>query len=169
MKNWTGTFRGDYKILYPVGLEHYKCKCVHCGRIREYSTSTVARGRMVCSCPHERVKICRHCKREFKTKQNEVFCSAECRKAYYKSRNKNGENIYKTRRKSKNRKIDDTTRMLVCVYTEEGLSIKEVAMWLNRSERAIRKILTTCKKNGKYDYYINKSPWLEALRRKRCI
>lgn len=163
-----GTFRGDFKIIEKVDKTHYKCQCIHCGAIREYSDSTVYGGKMRCSCPHEIVKKCRQCKSEFKTDKNEVFCSSGCRVKYYNSKKEKGEHIYKMTKGNPNRKINSTTRMLVCVYTAEGLSIKEIAGWLKRPEAAIRRILTACRKNGKYKIYVENSPILQVRGVKKC-
>ena len=83
-----GTIRGDFKILELVGLSHYKCQCIHCGAIREYSVGTVAYGKVRCSCPHEVEKVCIQCKNEFKTSKNARFCSPGCKAAYYAERKK---------------------------------------------------------------------------------
>lgn len=166
-----GTIRGDFKILEKVDSTHYKCQCIHCGTVRVYSATSVEsknKRSMRCLCPHEVVKVCRQCKKEFKTDKNAVFCSPGCRVKYYNSKKEKGEHIYKLTKGNPKRKIDDTTRMLVCVYTAEGLSIKEIAMWLKRSEATIRRILTSCRKNGKYRFYIDNSPILQIRGIRKC-
>lgn len=164
----TETIRGDFKILDKVGKNHFRCQCIHCGAIKEYASKTVYSGRMRCSCPHEVTKVCRQCNEEFKTTRNALFCSKKCKNKYYNSKRVNGEYIKKA--ENPHRKINSTTRMLVCVYTAEGLSVKEIAAMLKRTESTVRKILSACKKNGRYEFYKNNSPILGILekRKRRC-
>lgn len=165
-KSKVGEVRGDFKVLERTG-RHYKCKCVHCGAIREYSETSINSGKMKCQCPHEVTKLCRQCRKEFTTLRNALFCSVKCKNTYYNDKRQKGVHIYKMAEKA-DRCVNETTRMLVCVYTEEGLSVKEIAMWLKRSESVIRKILTVCRENGKYDFFINNSPILQIRGKKKC-
>ncbi len=101
----------------------------------------------------QKIKQCSVCGKVLRTTAKLPFCSDECKEVYYiaRERENNGG------RGGINRAITDTTKMLICIYTAEGMSIKDIALFLNRPEAVITVILEACKKNGKYDFYVDNS------------
>lgn len=55
--------------------------------------------------------------------------------------------------------------MLICIYTAEAMSIKDIALFLNRPESVVSDILEECRKNGKYDFYVDNSLFMQTKKR----
>ena len=162
--NKSGNVIGDFKILERLDTGHYLVECVHCGEMVKKTGQTLTRGKMRCSCQKNRIKVCRYCKKEFETDRNAVFCSKECSNAYYRDKPKQKDGW----KKNLKRTVTETTRMLICVYSAEGETEERIAKALNRTVKTVKNILTVCKKNGKYAFYVENSPIIQArLRKKR--
>lgn len=155
----SGEIWGDYKLLERVTdkSSSYKVVCTKCGAEKIVTTQSLLK-RPKCKC--SKVYKCRTCGKELPQGVKRYYCSDECR-------NKNFHKCV-TKKRDKKRKITNTTRMLICVYTAEGMSTKEIADILFRDEKTVEQILTICKKNGKYTLYTDNSPVLEAKRKRRC-
>ena len=155
----SGEVFGDYKLLERVvdKSSSYKVECIKCGKKKIITMQTLQRKP---SCKCSKVYKCRTCGKELPQGVKRYYCSDECR-------NKNFHKCV-TKKRDKKRKITNTTRMLICVYTAEGMSTKEIADILFRDEKTVKQILTVCKKNGKYKFYTDNSPVIEAKRKRRC-
>lgn len=158
----SGQVIGDYRLLKRIdgknGRVSYLVKCEKCGFERTLTLTTILNGKMVCKCGNTTGK-CRVCGKEFPKGEQRYFCSDGCRTVFFHKLRGKPE-------KNKKRKITNTTRMLICVYTAEGMKPSEIADALYRDEKTVKHILTVCKKNGKYQQYIDNSPVLQVRKRK---
>ena len=97
------------------------------------------------------MKKCLICGKEFEIirKGQPPLCSDECKETYYIQIDR------KNNPRREEREVTNTTKMLICVYTAEGMSIKDIALFLNRPEVVVADILEECKRNGKYRAYVD--------------
>lgn len=159
-KDMTGERRGDFLICRRVAERTYEVKCLRCGAEREFSTNSIRYGKMKCSrCENlgiQSEKKCKECGAEFIPLRNlQKFCSKKCCSTFHNRRKKHAA-------ANENRKITRTTRMLVCIYAAEGLSVEKTAEFLRRPKKTISEILERCRENGEYKYFVNNSPILKA-------
>lgn len=164
IKDRVGEVHGDFVITKRLSKYAYEVKCVHCGLIRDYNISTVLHGKMLCKCNKTYKRICRGCGKEFLGSDKKLFCSHSCCTAFHNKIRKKKET------ENRKRRITKTTRMLICVYTEEGLSKEEISDILKRPENVVGKILERCRENGEYDKFVFQSPILPILikRKRKC-
>lgn len=101
---------------------------------------------------------CRECGAEFIGSEKKRFCSHKCCASFHNKRKRRIKNDL-------NRKITETTKMLVCVYDAEGISISQTADFLRRPEAVIAELLEKCKESGEYNRFISNSPFLKSMRR----
>ena len=160
VKDRTGEVHGDFLLTKRISGKSYEVKCVHCGFIRNFSINAICYGRMRCKCNETEKRVCRECGKEFFGSEKRLFCSQSCCSTFHNRRKKKEAGGSK-------RKITKTTKMLTCVYTEEGLSEKEISNILKRSESVISRILKKCKENGEYDKFILQSPVLPILKKRK--
>lgn len=101
---------------------------------------------------------CRECGAEFTGSEKKRFCSRKCCASFHNKRKKHIKN-------DSNRKITETTKMLVCVYDAEGIDVPQTADFLRRPVEVVAELLKKCRESGEYNKFIRNSPFLKSLRR----
>lgn len=147
---------GDFEVLERGTVAKASLvRCIHCGKEKRYKENTLKRGKLICGC-QKYAHICKNCSKSFKSgRKKDLFCSETCNSEFYikkpkQKRKKKDEGPYRT--------VTELTKKLVCIYTEEGMTEDEISVILRRPKKVIKEILKECRKNGKYDYYIENCP-----------
>ena len=161
-----GEIIGDFEVIRRgTKAVSSLVRCVHCGVEKTYTENTLKRGKMICGC-QKYAHVCRNCGKAFKSSRKvDLYCSDRCHSEYYM---KNPKSKRKAKDQGPYRSITVLTRKLICVYTAEGMTTEEISITLRRPGKVIKEILEECKKNGKYDFYIENSPILQDKRKRRC-
>lgn len=99
------------------------------------------------------LKLCPVCELTKLMRGNQYICSPECvrqRAIKYRVDHK----IEKIKSKTEWRELTDITEKLLCIYTNEGETVKQIAEDLSRPRKQVKSILSEAKKSGRYDKHI---------------
>ena len=150
--------RENFEVISKNDKTYY-VRCKLCGRERAVARSTYKWGSFSCDCEKMIKRKCESCGKTFESiSKTAKFCSARCRNRETVRRAQMGASARK-KADTLNRKVTKTTRMLICVYTAEGLSIAEICGFLKRNEETVKNILEECRVSGEYDMHIGRSPY----------
>jgi len=98
-------------------------------------------------------KLCPVCELVKLMRGNQHICSKECvrqRAIKYRVDHK----IEKIKNKTEWRELTDITEKLLCMYTNEGETVKQLAEYFDRPLKQIKSILDEARKSGRYEKYI---------------
>lgn len=155
-----GEIIGDYELIEELPDEMVRVRCKRCKNEKVYTLKWFKKGR-TCPCIRLGAGICRECGKGFYSIHKKEFCSPECVRRFIQKKAEHKRSLGMGLK----RKVTKTTKKLICIYTEEGESIGEIADCLKRPESVIKKILKECKESGEYQSIINNCPILQARKR----
>ena len=152
--------RENFEVISKNDKTYY-VRCKLCGRERAVARSTYKWGSFSCDCEKMIKRKCESYGKTFESiSKTAKFCSRKCQTAETRKRMRLGL-TFNNKKTNQDREITKTTRMLVCVYSAEGLSIAEICGFLKRREETVKNILEECRVSGEYDMHIRRSPYCE--------